>query len=86
VFDLKGREMTIMFVGEMVILRSIARARVADGRSHRKLNVKSRPPITKLGRLKEEVAYWALRAYIRALMMIGDASELAANYKRKEDR
>jgi hypothetical protein len=86
VFDLKGQEMTITFAGEMVSLRSIARGRVADGRSHRNLNVKSRPPITKPERLKDEVGYWALRAYIRVLMLIGDASELVANYKQKEDR
>jgi hypothetical protein len=78
--------MTKTFVGAKASLRPTARGRFADGRSQTNPNTESQPRTTTFERMKEEMAYWALRAYIRVLMMIGWASELTANYKRKEER
>lgn len=47
---------------------------------------KSRPAIKKLERMRDGVAYWALRTYARVLKTIGDASELAANCRRGQAR
>ena len=38
--------------------------------------------IASLELMKNEAVYWALRAYECALKLIGDASEISANYKR----
>jgi hypothetical protein len=63
-----------------------ARGPVADFHSHRSPNAKTSPMIRKLDLLNDEVAYWALRTYIRVLKAIGDISELAANHKRGQKR
>ncbi len=78
--------MTKTFVGAMAGLHANAPGQRAEGRSHRSPNSQSRPPITRVERLKDEVAYWALRIYMRFLKIIGDVSELTANYRRKEAR
>jgi hypothetical protein len=63
-----------------------ARGSVTDFHSHRYPNSKPSSMIRKLDLMNDEVAYWALRTYIRVLKAIGDISELTANHKRGKNR
>jgi hypothetical protein len=81
--------MTNARVGAMAAVVACGRAAhgsVADFHSHRSPNAKPSPMIRKLDLLNDEMAYWALRTYMRVLKAIGDISELTANHKRGKDR
>jgi hypothetical protein len=72
------------FVAATIGLNRGACGLAAHSRSDGKSN--ARPPVKSLKHVADELAYWALRSYVRVLKGIGDASELAASCKPGKDR
>jgi hypothetical protein len=52
-----------------------ARGNARDGHRSRNRFAEPEPPIKKLRRIKDEVSYWALRAYVRILKLVCDVAE-----------
>lgn len=78
--------MTKPFVNAMAVTAPAARGSGGDGHKRGKPDTEPGLSTTKLQHLKDEVAYWALRAYVRILKLICAVAESTSPYPRDEDR
>ena len=61
-------------------------ARGSGGDVHKRGKPDTEPGLSTTKRLKDELAYWALRAYMRILKPICAVAESTAHYPQDEDR
>lgn len=63
-----------------------ATAVTGDGHRSGNPHTEPGPATTKLQRIKDEVTYWALRAYMRILTSICVVAEATSHHPQDEDR
>jgi hypothetical protein len=78
--------MTKPFVNATAVTGPAARGSGGNGDKRGKPDTEPGPSTTKLQRLKDEVTYWSLRAYMRILKPICAVAESTSHYPRDEDR
>ena len=78
--------MTKPLVNAMAVIAPAARGTRGDVPKRDKPDTEPGPSTTKLQRVKDEVSYWALRAYMRILKSICVVAESTSHYPQDEDR
>jgi hypothetical protein len=78
--------MTKPLVNAMAVIAPAARGGAGDVYKRGKPDTEPGLSTTKLQRVKDEVAYWALRAYMRILKPICVVAESTSHYPQDEDR
>jgi hypothetical protein len=78
--------MTKPFVNATAVTAAAARGSGADG--HKRINpyTEPGPSATKLQHIKDEVAYWALRTFMRSLKLICTVADSISLHPQDEDR